>query len=324
MIVRRIAVVIAAAAACSSAPSDPPDPAPALALPGALWFQRDGALVRCTGGECNEVARGEVALYPSRVGLPGGGLLAIASRGDGSPQSEQLVAIAGDGSQRRVGPSAPMVRDPAQLADGTVVVAIADGERSELFRVELATGQSRQLTDNREGNFAPAAAGGDIIYVSSRDGNAEIYRNQQRLTAFHKDDWAPEVSSRGDIAFVSDREGLPRVFVMASDGTHQQRLTAAARDAGDERDAVWSPDGTQISYVVARGATRVIHVRDVVTGRDTIVYTGASDDAPTWSPDGAWLAFARRRGVASVVTVVRLADRATIELGRGQLPRWVG
>ena len=80
-------------------------------------------------------------------------------------------------------------------------------------------------------NWAPD--GDTLVYVSERDGNAEIYTLEsdeddppQRLTTNEAGDSQPVWSPDGKrIAFVSDLYGEGEIFVMNADGSNQQRLT---------------------------------------------------------------------------------------------------
>jgi len=308
------------------------------ALPGELWFVEDGpphTLVRLAGGKRLAI---EAPLFPSSERLPDGRLVAIRSRGDGSPDSEQLVLVAPDGAQTPLGPAAPQVREPvADLAGAWIIAALQIDGRSELHRIDVPTGAATRLTDNKQGNFHPVRLGaGAIAFVSSRDGDSELYRMPiaggaaQRLTAFHKDDWDPVPSPDGTtLVFTSDREGPPRLCVIDPDGTKFRRLTARAVTGADreleEGQARWSPDGARIAYVL-RGAGRgQLVVRVVGSGVETIVTpAGASDAEPRWSPDGAWLAVARAVGRDGQLVAIPIGGGEPVRLsgGAAQLPRW--
>src|SRR5512145_1098612 len=76
------------------------------------------------------------------------------------------------------------------------------------------------------GNATPPSAW--IAFVSSRDGNTDIYRmrlngtQQQRLTTTPENDEGPQWSPDGQwIAFASNRDGNYEIYRMRADGTNQ-------------------------------------------------------------------------------------------------------
>lgn len=312
----KYALLLASLAACGACSEDKP---PRIELPGTIWLVEDApapTLVRLTDGTRKVIGR---ELYPSTEVLPDGRLVAIASRGDGSAESEQIALIDANGRALRIGPAAAQVRDPAVDPRGRwiVVAANVDGH-SDLYRIELA-GEVTRITNNVEGNFRPALIGESIVYVSSRDGDSEIYRDGTRLTAFHRDDWEPTPSPDGTtIAFLSDRDGTARIYLMNPDGTNLRRLTA---QSGEESAPTWSHDGKQLAYVVGGQ----VWVRDMATGRERVVSPpGVSDLEPSFSPDGRWLAVARVRGDASDVWALRLDGTEAIPVAQNaRLPRWL-
>ena len=306
----RRALLVVALAACAD-----DKPAPRAELPGTLWVVEDGAaptLARIAGGVRTSIGAN---LYPSTQTLPDGRLVAIASRGDGSSTAEQLVFVSRDGKVERFGPAASQIRDPVVDKNGRwIVIAATFEDHSELYRIDLA-GTVMRLTDNAEGNYRPTLAGESIIYVSSRDGDSEIYRDDTRLTAFHRDDWEATPSPDGStIAFLSDRDGTARIYLMNTDGTNLRRLTT---HTGEESAPTWSADGKQLAYVMNKQVW--------VHGRDrAITPPGASDVEPSFSPDGHWLAVSRERGHANEVWAMPLEAGVPVLVAQNaRLPRWL-
>ena len=343
----RIVLVALALVACKAKPKSEPaatapaaTPQPTVAaprLPGALYFQADGALVRLADGAFAEVDDAGAQVFPSAHALPDGRIVGIASAGDGEAGSEQLVLIAGT-KVARFGPAATQVRSPAVDPAGQWIVIEAKLEpQSQLYRIELAGGEPKQLTTDPQGNYAPAALGSQAIaFASSRDGDSELYRldletgKQQRLTAFHRDDWAPVPSPDGEtLAFLSDREGMPRIFLLGADGTQLRRLTARGERDAEEDQPVWSPDGKMLAYtVVVVGKSSHVVVRDVASGAERVVTPpGARDADPVFSPDGAYVAVVRQRDKVSDLWAVPVrGDGAPIQItatpASELLPRW--
>ncbi|HET6846073.1 MAG TPA: hypothetical protein VFH29_04520 [Anaerolineales bacterium] len=104
-------------------------------------------------------------------------------------------------------------------------------------------------------------------------------------------DYMPAMSPDGKtIAFVSDRDGGPYIYLMDADGKNTRRLTDRT-DA--ELGPAWSPDGSQLAFFSGNNdVTNVFVVGADGTGSTNITNQdrGYNED-PTWSPDGTMLAF---------------------------------
>ncbi|MGD2206422.1 MAG: hypothetical protein PVH17_06555 [Anaerolineae bacterium] len=146
----------------------------------------------------------------------------------------------------------------------------------------------------------PMGGGGQIAFVSDRDGNAEIYimnadgSGITRLTNNPARDaepaWSPD---RQHIAFLSDRDGNSEIYVMAADGSGVTRLT---KNPGNDARPTWSPDGQHIAFVSDRDENAEIYVMDFDGSTPkNLTKHPAFDYAPAWSPDGQRIAFASWR-----------------------------
>jgi len=89
--------------------------------------------------------------------------------------------------------------------------------------------------------------------------------------------WSPDGSR---IAYVSERDGNPEIYVMNADGSDQQRLTT---NSFVDYQPSWSPDGAQLAFA----SSEVLHGRldiyilDVATGtRRNITNHPAQDYDP--------------------------------------------
>jgi Tol biopolymer transport system component len=94
----------------------------------------------------------------------------------------------------------------------------------------------------------------------------------------------------GLIAFVSTRDGNGEIYVMNADGGDVRRLTNWRLWDGYP---TWSPDGRQIAYYsYLKSKDWVIQVMDVDGGNPRpLTDNGICDGAPHWSPDGTRIAY---------------------------------
>ena len=110
------------------------------------------------------------------------------------------------------------------------------------------------------------------------------------------------VDAQAQIAFVSERDGNPEIYVMDSDGKNQRRLT---NNRDDDWSPSWSPDGKRIVFVSDRDGhvhakhgwpTSEIYVMDADGGNPQKLTNNPTDDGfPSWSPDGKWIVFQSNR-----------------------------
>jgi dipeptidyl aminopeptidase/acylaminoacyl peptidase len=77
--------------------------------------------------------------------------------------------------------------------------------------------------------------------------------------------------------------------LVSADGKNLRALTEGPQQDTSPR---WSPDGSRIAYLSARGGTTQIYVRQLETGQETqITHQERGPQALAWSPDGNSIAF---------------------------------
>ncbi len=105
--------------------------------------------------------------------------------------------------------------------------------------------------------------------------------------------WSPDGRS---IAFTSDRDG-GGIYLMASDGSNQRRLTAEFTQCQIPDAAMaWSPDGRWFSFLSCLdGPPDIYIVRPDGSDLTNLTHNPATDEHPYWSPDGRRLAFGSDR-----------------------------
>ncbi len=141
-----------------------------------------------------------------------------------------------------------------------------------------------QLTVMNEPQPCPSC---DIVFVSDRHGNREIYScnvdgsNITRLTNNNANDDCPAWSPDGSrIAFISNRSGNNELYIMNADGSNVIRKTFS--EVNIQRPS-WSPDGTKIAYSSHSNGSSDIWVLGVSGGSPTLLF-----GKPGWEGDVAW------------------------------------
>lgn len=152
-----------------------------------------------------------------------------------------------------------------------------------------------------EGQCGPTQNEGcRIAFVSTRDGNDEIYTmnadgsDQTRLTNNAASDSDSAFSRDGSkIVFSSTRDGNGEIYVMNADGTGQTRRT---NNGANDIQPAFSPDGSKIAFVSTRDGNNEIYVMNA-DGTSPMRLTNqlADDLAPSYSADGSKITFVSSR-----------------------------
>lgn len=110
----------------------------------------------------------------------------------------------------------------------------------------------------------------------------------------------------GKIAFVSDRDGGPGIFLMNVDGSDVTRITFDDRAVSSLRS---SPDGTKLVFEATDNAENIISVINIDGSGETELVRESSDNGkPTWSPDGMKIAFMTARDGNPEIYTMNSAD----------------
>jgi len=91
------------------------------------------------------------------------------------------------------------------------------------------------------------------------------------------------------IAFVSNRDGNPEIYVMRGIGGGETRLTF---DSAEDGEPAWSPDHSKIAF--ERGH-EIFVMNPNGSAHVNLTNHPAEDAQPTWSPDGTKIAFTSDR-----------------------------
>jgi TolB protein len=201
----------------------------------------------------------------------------------------------------------------------------------DLWIVSSGGGRARRVSQHPGLNTGAVWAGDNsIILTLSFEGNAELYRVSAadgsikgRLTNSSSIDSSPSLSPDGSqIAFVSNRQGSPQIFLMSSSGGNAKRLTFKGHYNQTPRFNP-SPDKPLIAFTGRdeRGVFDIFTL-DLRTGQvSRVTQDQGSNSDPAWSPDGRLLVYASSRGG---LFVMNPETRHEVQIYRGGAasPSW--
>lgn len=234
-----------------------------------------------------------------------------------------VVAISPEGTRRRLLDSGG---DASYSPDGTLVAFVRDGD---LWLANADGSGQRRLAETpavEESQPAWSPDGAQIAYTATVDGRRQIRAFRLptgpsvRIEASATEEWSAAMSRTGRIAFVSNRDGAPTVYVdrLGANDPTPFDTTPPTEAPNDIRHVRWSPDGRRLVYAseAADGTTAIV-VDDGTT--QTAITQPGTDERPVWSPTGSRIVFDDDHGSLQSVAADGSDPR---ELGSGAALDW--
>jgi len=148
--------------------------------------------------------------------------------------------------------------------------------------------QIAELQLSPDGKKVAFVMRGEVFAASSTDGGDAV-RVSTSAAEEYQVDWS---SDSRRLAYVSDRDGTPHLFLYDFNNNTETQLT---RDAADDSTPNFAPDGKSLAFI--RGA-RELRVMDLADKKERVIASGAFERPPiiadrpyTWSPDSKWVAY---------------------------------
>jgi TolB protein len=222
---------------------------------------------------------------------------------------------------------------PALSPDGRrlAYVSYRSGQPNIVIRSEdgLVLGSTQFKGTTTSPAISPT---GQIAFSSSKDGDSmELYvanadgTGARRLTRTRNavnisPRWNPKTGR--EIAFISDRGGLPQIYVMDASGGNERPLL----NLGGHMDSpAWSPDGRFIAFTWDGGGGGFnIYLADIASGQVIRLTREGRNESPTWSPDGRHIAFQSNRTGRWEIWAMHIDGSEPRQLTRsgGRQPSW--
>ena len=218
-------------------------------------------------------------------------------------------------------------RDPMWIGDAVYFNSDRTGVFN-LFRYDIATGQTRQLTHYQDWDvrWPSADADGQIVYES--DGELHIYDtrdDEDRALAIAVPADAtttrPQtVNAADNVESLALSPGGERVAIVARGDVfsvpveHGVTRNLTRSSSAHEREAAWSTDGKRLAYVSDRSGEEEIYVQAQDGNEPAVQISSGSASrlySPRWSGDDERIAFSDNTGRLYVIDVAT-KRRATV------------
>jgi len=231
----------------------------------------------------------------------------------------------------------------AQLPPPDSRLFFYDGITDDIFLVE-GTDEPLNLTNSIKGtpqSFSPSPDGKRIVvtiwserdaqgipgppaslHIIHMDGTPPIQLTQHLNGIFHIDPaWSPDGRQ---IAFVSNREGDMKLFLMNADGSNMENLTKDILRLRIASAPSWSPDSQQLVFAAIGNQDRgLFTVRRDGTGLEHLqIPIDLPMTDPVWSPDGQSIVFVIQ-GNLHLLNLQTNKVKQLTRTARNRYPSWL-
>jgi TolB protein len=241
------------------------------------------------------------------------GHLVYISRASGS-QDIWMMDQNGQNQRQLTTPETRAEIYPAVSPDGRYVVFVSTRtNNSNLYRLDLATGDQKQLTRGKSEEYPVVSADSQwVIYTSTESIKGTLWKvsieggEPQQLTS-RLSQW-PAVSPDGQKLACWYREEANakwQIAIIPMTGGNPEKVISLPPTADTPIPVRWMPDGRGISYVDTRSGVSNIWYQPLDGGEPKQITAFTSDQISwfDWSRDGKLLACSRGKVTSDVVLI---------------------
>jgi Tol biopolymer transport system component len=208
------------------------------------------------------------------------------------------------------------------------------GAATDVYRAALDGRDLVRLTQHVSNDFDPTVAGASLVFVSTRDGNYDLYSVplaggvEQRLTQTAENEITPALSPDGT-RMVFGRGTPSTLFLARADAASPEPLAPSLGAAGvkTEANGAWSPTGDRVAFMSSGGGNPDVYLWTGAGTPTRVVAGDAYDGDPAWSPDGTRIVFVTARHGDLELYTLTLASgqltRLTHRAGADAFPVWL-
>ncbi len=179
--------------------------------------------------------------------------------------------------------------------------------------------------------FISDAAGRADLFVQTIDDNGSLEGKPQQLFSYPRSTQAsPHFNPNGKkIAFVSDKDGTPRIYIIPSeiDNNKRPKPTLITKLNRENTCPNWSPDGTKLAYSAKTNGVRQIWIYDLEAEEEQQLTMGPGNkENPCWASDSLHLVFNSTDPDVSELYLINLNQPEAVKItqgsGRKHYPTW--
>jgi dipeptidyl aminopeptidase/acylaminoacyl peptidase len=191
------------------------------------------------------------------------------------------------------------------VAPPTIIVDRLVGSVRAIYRASLDGVDTVRVSNGIHDDIMPTTARDTIVFVSFRDGNAELYSvpsnggTEKRLTTTAANETSPSLSpTAATLFYVSNASGLDRLWTSAANGAGATPATTALSSEIQENPR-WSPTGDRVLFVsTALGSAALFLTTPPSATTAPLISGSPSGVDPSWAFDGQSVTFVSGRSDA--------------------------